>query len=173
MTFQKGNKHGRVWKAIMDKSIAQKDANRFWSKVQKTHGCWIWAAALQSAGYGVFRVGGTPGTLLYAHRYSYEQTKGLIPEGMHLDHLCRNPSCVNPDHLEAVTPRVNCLRGVGPSAQSAKKTHCSKGHPFEGQNLYLRPDRVGRQCLTCKHENWDRWYAKKKEKDAKLAASKG
>lgn len=81
---------------------------------------------------------------------------------MHIDHLCRNPLCVRPDHLEQVTPRENLLRGVGPSAKAAKKTHCPQGHPYAGENLGIHRN-GNRWCRTCHRENQLRRYHKKKE----------
>lgn len=109
-------------------------------------GCWSWVGALNAYGYGKWRLNGR---LCLAHRIFYKRVKGPIPDGFHLDHLCRNPSCVNPDHLEAVTCRENLLRGIGPSAQHAKKTHCPQGHPYNDTNTY-RPHRGGRQCIPCR-----------------------
>lgn len=116
-------------------------AERFWSKVHKAEGCWIFTGAL-SKGYGVFRIGckNVP-----AHRLSWELSLGLIPKGLQIDHLCRNPSCVNPAHLEPVTQKTNVLRGVGLTAQNARKTHCKMGHILEGA-----PVRNGqRRCKIC------------------------
>lgn len=73
-------------------------------------GCWLWRASVNHSGYGVVRVGKTQKP---AHRVVYEKHKGKIAEGLHLDHLCRNHGCVNPDHLEPVTPRENKIRGLG------------------------------------------------------------
>lgn len=102
------------------------EAQRFWPKVDKAgpNGCWVWMAS-KAAGYGKFRVGSQlDGTrrLVESHRWSYEALVGPIPEGLDLDHLCRNTACVNPDHLEPVTRQVNCHRGVGPLADNARKT---------------------------------------------------
>jgi hypothetical protein len=90
------------------------------------------------------------GKVLLAHRVSYELVKGPIPEGLHLDHLCRTPLCVNPDHLEPVTHRENLLRGNTFAARNAAKTHCVQGHELTPDNLYLRKDRIGRMCMTCR-----------------------
>lgn len=80
---------------------------------------------------------------------SHELHKGPIPEGLVIDHLCRNRGCVNPDHLEAVTQRENILRGEGLAAANARKTHCPKGHPYSGENLYVVPSSGRRQCRIC------------------------
>lgn len=121
---------------------------RFWPKVNKNgpNGCWLWTASL-TRGYGVFHMGGGASNMAYAHRVAYEWLVGPIPEGLVIDHLCRNPACVNPDHLEPVTNRENILRGEGASARNARKTHCDLGHPLSGDNLV--PGARVRKCLTC------------------------
>jgi hypothetical protein len=81
---------------------------------------------------------------------------------LHIDHLCRTPACVNPAHLEAVTPRTNWERGISKSAFRVKQVQCLYGHELSGENLYLRPDDGTRQCLICKRAYWHAWYAKKK-----------
>ena len=139
---------------------------RFWSRVNKTATCWLWLAARQSQGYGVLRINcvrGSQGVLVYAHRVSYELTKGKIPDGLELDHLCRVRHCVNPDHLEAVSGDENIRRGISLAAINARKTHCKLGHPLSGDNLYLRPDGMGRQCLVCKSATFKGWYEKSKK----------
>ena len=126
---------------------------RFWSKVDRDgpNGCFVWSGGLVH-GYGQFKTGGVQ---YIAHRWIYLQTRGPIQDGLQLDHLCRNRACVNPDHMEPVTNRENVLRGVGIPAINAKKTHCKNGHPFEGDNIYVRVRpgaRSGRECRTCKNE---------------------
>ena len=93
------------------------------------------------------------GQLRGAHRVAYELEHGSIPDGYHIDHLCLNHSCVRPDHMELVSQRENTLRGTGPTAVNARKTHCPKGHPLSGDNLYIYPSTGGRACRTC-HPNF-------------------
>lgn len=94
-------------------------------------GCWIWHGAIQSNGYG--RTWINP-KRPFVHRAVYELVRGPIPEGLILDHLCRVRCCVNPDHLQPVTDRVNILRGTGFSARNAIKTHCPQGHEYTTNN---------------------------------------
>lgn len=84
-------------------------ADRFWEKVNKTGTCWIWTGAITSRGYGALR--GDDGQLLLTHRFSYELHVGPIPDGLVIDHLCRNRACCNPTHLEPVTQWENITRG--------------------------------------------------------------
>lgn len=124
---------------------ARRVADRFWAKVDKTGECWAWLAAKDRDGYGMFQYVGAP---LRAHRVAYELTIGPIPAGLTLDHLCRNPSCVNPAHLEPVTNRENTFRSpLTQASVNARKTHCKHGHPFSGSNLVLRDGR--RRCRAC------------------------
>lgn len=125
--------------------------DRFWSKVNKTKTCWLWTGCKSgSFGYGAFF---TAARKFMAHRFSYELSKGPIPEGLQLDHLCRTPSCVNPDHLEAVTARVNTLRGIGPTAINARRDKCVKGHDdWESTSIGTR------KCRTCMSAHSQRRY---------------
>jgi hypothetical protein len=100
-----------------------------------------------SAGYGQFWSGER---LVGAHRWMYEYLVGPISDGLQLDHLCRVPACVNPAHLEPVTPKVNYLRGESPLAVNARKSVCKNGHPFDEENTVIVPR--GRQCRACRKE---------------------
>jgi hypothetical protein len=118
---------------------------RFWAKVVKSDGCWLWTAALSTGGYGRAYF---DGRVQQAHRISYELLVGPIPEGLHIDHLCRERHCVNPSHMEPVTPGENVLRGVGPAALHAQMDNCTHGHPLSGENV--RIDANGwRSCMAC------------------------
>lgn len=112
-------------------------------QVHDTGQCWIWLGAISGHGYGKFSR-----DHLAVHRLSYEFHKGPIPTDHTLDHLCRVRSCVNPNHLEAVTRGENVLRGNGITAENARKTHCKRGHPFAGENLAVRADGE-RRCREC------------------------
>lgn len=119
-------------------------------------GCWAWTGAVQEKppspwNYGIF--GYTTGRTCRAHRWAYEYFIGPIPEGLHTDHLCRNPNCVNPTHVEPVTKAVNTLRGNSLATQHARQTHCVNGHEFTQENTY-RWSGPGqprmRVCRTCR-----------------------
>ncbi len=118
---------------------------RIWSKVEKTPGCWLWKGARHTEGYGILKINRRD---YRAHRLTYAILVGPIPDGLELDHLCRNRAYVNPEHLEAVTRKENILRGESGSARNARKTHCHNGHPLTGDNLRFKKDGA-RVCLTC------------------------
>jgi len=113
------------------------------------NGCWGWSGLLSREGYAKLKVGGM-GTV--GHRMIWELFNGHITAGLELDHLCRARACVNPTHLELVSHKENVLRGCGPSALAARRTHCVKGHELSGANLYptkasSKKRRVCRPCL--------------------------
>ncbi len=130
----------------MSKQDAEK---RFWKSVEKNKKCWLWKSALSAGGYGVF---GIDNKIIYVHRFSYELHKGKIPKDKQIDHLCRNRSCVNPDHLELVTQKENTARGEGISAKYSKRTRCKNGHRLSGDNLIQYSCRGGRICKICKRK---------------------
>jgi hypothetical protein len=131
---------------------------RFWVKVDRwdPDHCWEWTAA-KTNGYGVIQAGPPRRGNLLAHRVSYELCIGPIPEGLTIDHLCRNKGCVNPKHLEPVTMAENLRRGNGVAAVNRRKTHCVHGHPFDAENTDWAKD-GSRSCRACSQraarENW-------------------
>ena len=124
------------------------NAMRFWQRVVKrgSDECWLWTGAKTMDGYGQFN------RRSYAHRVSYEMHKGPIPEGLVIDHLCRNKKCVNPAHLEAVTNTVNLQRSA-----PATKTHCKRGHA-----LIDRQSNGDRYCKQCARERHRERYHEKR-----------
>lgn len=111
----------------------------------QSDGCWQWRPTKRK-GYGRIKIEGKFKT---AHVYCYEHFKGPVPNGLELDHLCRNRACVNPDHLEPVTRRVNVLRGDSIMSHNAAKTHCVNGHEFSPENTIIRKN-GNRGCRQCK-----------------------
>lgn len=135
------------------KSLSQ----RFEEKYQAIpwSGCWIWTAGVDEYGYGVIKAENKGNKKYRAHRVSYELYRSKIPEGLVLDHICRTPSCVNPDHLKIVTLKENSLCGFGYMANFARRTHCNHGHEFTEENTVYRNGNDGarhRRCRTCHNE---------------------
>lgn len=129
---------------------------RFLLKVDKTRilmehmntPCWEWKGT-KTREYGQFWL---DGKVIYAHIFSYQFYCGPILHGMKVDHLCLNKSCVNPDHLELVTPQENVIRAVETGLHyNAAKTHCPKGHPYNTENTYIWHN-GWRHCRVCDRE---------------------
>jgi len=151
----------------VDKALAAvigiKDQIRFWSKVEKTVGCWIWTACVGGGGHGLFWADGKQHR---AHRWIWEQAHGPLPVGLMLDHVkargCTSRACVNLAHLEPVTNRENLRRSENTLASIyAAKTHCPQGHEYTDENTY-RIKTGGRACRVCRNAATRRYAAKQK-----------
>lgn len=149
-------------KSLSGKSLKQRILNRI-----KIHSfCWEWQGSKSKRGYGKITTGSrSDGSRANreAHRVSYEAFIGEVPVGLVIDHLCRNPSCVNPSHLEAVTTQENIRRGTVGKNQK-EKTHCPQGHPYAGANLAIY--RSARVCRTCYRERNHKIYTLQQERNA-------
>lgn len=146
------------------------EEERFWNRVLiRESGCWEWGGGKDSHGYGAFSLARTErGKLnktIRAHEFSYLYCVGPKPRGKELDHLCRNPLCVNPAHLEPVPHRINILRGESPFAKHARQTHCKHGHEFTPGNIYWAKHKNGqrhRVCRVCTLQRQKRKYQERK-----------
>jgi hypothetical protein len=129
--------------------VSQPTIDRFNSRIDKSGECWLWTGAINGHGYANFRV---DGKVVGAHRFSYSYFRGPIPDGLHLDHLCRVRHCVNPAHLEPVDAKTNIYRGelatkIWPARRT--KTHCPKGHAYSSWNTYVNERTRNRVCRIC------------------------
>ena len=132
---------------------------RFFTHIDMDFGeCYLWISNKDKDGYGIFSYNGSN---VLAHRYSYEAFVSYIPEGLVIDHVCRNTSCVNPSHLEPVTQRENVLRGYNPASINSKKLYCINGHSLSGKNLYINRKANKRYCRECGRIK-SREYARRK-----------
>jgi len=121
----------------------------FLNKITINDTCWEWAGTKNHGGYGLFYFNKKS---VFAHRFSYEQYKGKIPNGLELDHLCRNPCCCNPAHLEAVTHKENVQRGMAgfvTGLKNIQKTHCPWGHEYNDTNTHIQ-SKNNRICKICR-----------------------
>lgn len=142
-------------------------AAEFWSRVSLGDECWEWLGAVRNkGGYGSVHWNGKTE---FAHRVGFLLAKGEIPDGLVLDHLCRNRMCCRPDHLEAVTPSLNVRRGIRPAQAAAemkqrakRRTHCKNGHPWETNER--TPEGGSRYCLTCRRELAQKYRREKSTK---------
>lgn len=130
----------------------------FLDKIKKTETCWLWTGAKTNKGYGNYQS-------RLAHRVSYELHIGPIPEGLTLDHQCRNTICVNPAHLKPMTQYENNMLGEGPTALNKRKTTCVNGHDLDTcSKIVKRKDGVRRKCLECQKIYKRKAYHAKKHK---------
>jgi len=122
--------------------------SRFLDYVEQdpTSDCILFTGHVRESGYATIE---HEGRKHLVHRVAHELLIGAIPPGYQVDHLCFTRHCVNPFHLEAVTPMVNTMRSASPSRVNADKTHCDYGHEFTPENTYYRHDRTGRICRAC------------------------
>lgn len=128
-------------------AMRQAFEDRFMDKVDATgDGCWEWTAAKEDAGYGIFSIARS--RTRRAHRVSYELHVGPIPDGLVIDHLCRNKGCVRPEHLEAVTGAENVRRGLG-GILRVPKSHCRHGHEYTEANKRM-VNAGGYPSYTCR-----------------------
>jgi hypothetical protein len=134
--------------------------DRFFACVAEDGECWRWIGYTGTHGYGVLSV---EGRQRGAHRVAYELLRAEIPDGLQIDHLCRNPACVNPWHLEPVTPRVNTLRNSSPIAHQASRDSCPNDHEYTPENLRITPSGQ-RVCRICERNRDARKRAAKRGK---------
>ena len=115
-------------------------------------GCWLLLDYLPGDG-GYVRVTRN-GRRMLAHRYFYEMHVGPIPDGLEIDHLCRNRACVNPEHLRPVTRAENTFAdgSLARAKVNADKTHCVHGHEYTPENTYRKPGGTSRSCRICVSE---------------------
>ncbi len=145
------------------------DVDRFLLRVDRSGGCWVWQGQL-GHGYGVFWCGGKN---VRAHRFAHEAFVGEIPQGLTIDHLCKNRACVRPEHLEAVTGEENTTRAIDFAGNvNRAKTHCIREHEFSPENTYV--DKLGkRNCRACAREKVKAYYRRNRDRIYPSIAARG
>lgn len=150
--------------------ISREDAANAWERIEprleKSGECWLWTRRTNRDGYGQIWCGGAT---RFAHRVAFVHFNGDTP--LELDHLCRNPKCCNPTHLDPVTPRENKARGTGPSSWALRDGTCKAGHPYTEGSYYVW--RGERKCRECSRTRDRKEYASDPEKfRARLRAAR-
>lgn len=123
-------------------------------------GCWLWMGDSVKGGYGRTFVDGRK---WLSHRAAYVAFVASIPEGLTIDHLCKQPACCNPLHLEPVTMKENTMRGNSFARINAQKTTCKNGHALAGENLYTYKN-GRRECRTCMDARGKAYYEKNRQR---------
>lgn len=162
-------KHWKRWRKYGDPTMAKfvpvtggTDSERFWAKVEITGFCWNWTGAKGQHGHGFFNLGKETGWKgIGAHKFAWLDLMQEDTTGRDLDHLCRNPACVNPDHLEPVTHRENMYRGYAPGIRTRVTRVCKAGHNLDEVGFYTAAS--GRQtCKVCAAARSKRYLEKKR-----------
>jgi hypothetical protein len=155
--------YSRWWKTgSPDPHVRATVTERIWRYTDRQPGgCWLWLGAIGTTGYGAISV---EEITYLVHRFVYELLVEPIPDDLHIDHLCRVRHCVNPVHLEPVTPAENAHRSNGVAAVNFYKRECKQGHPFNGKNLGIRTDGTGRYCKECKRIRTAEWQARERRR---------
>lgn len=110
-------------------------------------GCWEWTGPTTDKGYA--RISQSKTSWVLGHRLFFEIFRGKVPDGLDLDHLCRNRNCINPSHLEPVSRRENVMRGRSPFILAHHSGSCVRGHQMTPDNTYISP-KGQKHCKACR-----------------------
>lgn len=138
--------YSRLWRSGTMPAHNEERIERIWRSIEYTDTCWLWKLSRNPLGYGKIKFENRSQP---AHRVVYELAVGPIPDGLELDHLCRVRHCVNPAHLEPVTPLENMRRSLNPNMRAHLADTCVQGHPVSDENTYRNPRNGKKQCRIC------------------------